>query len=118
MVLPRKTQAFAFVESNVTGLDFDTSDGAPIAEAIPPDFAAVSPPAIHNDISILWLEDGLLESDDLDLAIFSVDVPDGVSTFTLRHSPLIPEPSTLALSTLAIGCLLTPRPLRTPLSEQ
>lgn len=79
------------------GLDFDDEDNSPITFAPgPADFVTVTRPT--EDILLAsggTLLDGQFSGTDF---VFHLDVPDGITEFTLRQQPiLVPEPSTLML---------------------
>lgn len=79
------------------GLDFDDEDNSPIDFApLPADFVIVTRPS--EDVLLAsggTLLDGQFSGTDF---IFHLDVPDGITEFTLRQQPiLVPEPSTLAM---------------------
>lgn len=86
------------------GLDFDTPD-----EDSPFDFSVFFPSAALEDEDTILAEGGIFPY----LAfttppfMFSVDVPDGIDSFTLRQIPIaVPEPASAALiglGLLAIG---------------
>jgi len=87
-----------FIPSTIgDGLDFDNEDNSPINFApMPADFTTVTRPT--EDILLATggtLLDGQFSGTDF---VFHLDVPDGITEFTLRQQPvLIPEPGTLFL---------------------
>lgn len=86
------------------GLDFDTPD-----EDSPRDFSVFFPLDSLPDEDTILAEGGIFPY----LAfttppfVFSVDVPDGIDSFTIRQTPFpVPEPAGIALlSTLAVAAL-------------
>lgn len=86
-----------FVPStNGDGLDFDNEDNSPIVfDPMPADFSTVIRPSEDEIVaSGGTLLDGQFSGTDF---IFHIDVPDGITQFTLRQQPiLIPEPSSFA----------------------
>lgn len=101
-----------FVQSTTgDGLDFDNEDNSPINFApLPADFTTVTRP--NEDVLLATggtLLDGQFSGTDF---VFHLDVPDGITEFTLRQQPIlasdsnvIPEPS--ALSMLGLSILFT-----------
>ena len=93
----------SFVESTAgDGLDFDAPDyDSPTVLAVP-FFSTVT----TTEDEIL-LSDGAMGPLTFSNLIFTVDVPDGISSFTIRQIPVVvPEPSTgllLAFGLLALG---------------
>ncbi|GAG45783.1 unnamed protein product, partial [marine sediment metagenome] len=100
-----------FVQSTPgDGLDFDDEDNSPITFApLPADFTTVTRPSedelVASDGTLL---DGQFSGTDF---IFHIDVPDGISEFTLRQQPiLVPEPGSLALAILGgMSCVVLGR---------
>ena len=92
----------SFVQSTPgDGLDFDDEDNSPITFApLPADFTTVTRPSedelVASDGTLL---DGQFSGTDF---VFHIDVPDGISEFTLRQQPiLVPEPISFVLLTFA-----------------
>ena len=92
----------SFVQSTPgDGLDFDDEDNSPINFApLPADFTTVTRPSedelVASDGTLL---DGQFSGTDF---VFHIDVPDGISEFTLRQQPiLVPEPISFVLLTFA-----------------
>ena len=96
-------QGAGFVKSSAgDGLDFDAPD-------FNSDFFFDPSPGFFPTVSVT--EDDVIASGGVmpDFAfagnfLFHVDVPDGISSFTIRQSPLaaVPEPSTLTLGSLGL----------------
>lgn len=75
------------------GLDFDSPDFDSPAELVIPFFADL---VFGEDV--ITLDDGAMGPLSFSDLIFSVDVPDGISSFTIRQIPVVvPEPSTALL---------------------
>jgi|GEM_PF-1939143 len=98
-----------FVQSSPgDGLDFDDEDNSLINFApLPADFTTVTRPSedelLASDGTLL---DGQFSGTDF---VFHIDVPDGISEFTLRQQPiLVPEPAS-ALMLVAVGGALLRR---------
>ena len=92
-----------FVPSTVgDGLDFDDEDNSPINFApMPADFTTVLRPSEDELVALGGtLLDGQFSGTDF---IFHLDVPNGITEFTLRQRPLlIPEPTAVTLLGLAL----------------
>ncbi len=89
------------------GLDFDSPDTDSTYS-----FGPFGTMVIAEDT--IDVEGGIFPNLAFFVFVFPIDVPDGISEFTLRQLPttdhIVPEPSTLALSTLAlIGLALAAR---------
>ena len=89
------------------GLDFDDEDNSPINFApLPADFTIVTRPS--EDVLVAsggTLLDGQFSGTDF---IFHLDVPEGITEFTLRQQPiLVPEPGSLTM--LGLGVLVALR---------
>ena len=75
------------------GLDFDSPDFDSPAELVIPFFADL---VFGEDV--ITLEDGAMGPLSFSDLKFSIDVPDGISSFTIRQVPVVvPEPSTALL---------------------
>lgn len=72
------------------GLDLDTPDRDPTP------ISNVFASHTHLPAAIHW-EDGEMPFGFVDAMFFSMDVPDGITQFTVRETPLIPEPAALTL---------------------
>lgn len=87
-----------FVQSTPgDGLDFDNEDDSPITfDPMPADFSTVTRPSEDELVaSGGTLLDGQFSGTDF---VFHIDVPDGITEFTLRQQPiLVPEPGVLTL---------------------
>lgn len=85
------------------GLDFDSPDFDSPAELVIPFFADV---VFGEDVIIL--ETGSMPPLSFSDLIFSLDVPDGISSFTIRQIPIVaPEPASGLLTLaglLALAC--------------
>lgn len=96
-----------FVQSTAgDGLDFDDEDNSTIIfDPLPADFSTVTRPSedelVASDGTLL---DGQFSGTDFN---FHIDVPDGITEFTLRQQPiLVPEPgSAAAILIVAAGLI-------------
>jgi len=88
------------------GLDFDASD-----YNSPPDFSGSG-----YFTTVAWGEDEIEASGGIfpvggfptPLYEFNIDVPDGITSFTIRQQPVgVPEPSTLLLAALSLTALVS-----------
>lgn len=100
----------SFVQSTAgDGLDFDDEDNSAIVfDPMPADFSIISRP---NEDVIIASGGTLLNSEfsGTDF-IWHIDVPDGISEFTLRQQPvLVPEPGSAAVLLLAGAALIRRR---------
>jgi len=107
----------SFVESaSGDGLDFDSPDFDSPAELALPFFSTLT--LAEDEILLSDGSMGLLSFSDL---VFTVDVPDDISSFTIRQIPiLVPEPSTgllVALGLTVIGRARTSSPHRLPADD-
>ncbi|MEM6260575.1 MAG: choice-of-anchor F family protein [Planctomycetota bacterium] len=100
----------SFVQSTPgDGLDFDDEDNSPINFApLPADFTVITRPSEDEIVATGGtLLDGQFGGTDF---VFHLDVPDGISEFTLRQQPiLIPEPSSAAAMLLLNAALIRRR---------
>lgn len=91
-------------------LDFDTSDCEVAPNSPLRWFAPISRPWSEDSITLLSIGSGdsLGSNESTDITYY-IDIPDGISQFTLRHTP-IPEPTSLAaMAVMAAGMLLRRR---------
>jgi len=82
------------------GLDFDWESGAPAGDFPPPAASAAGSYDLdHQPYVLAWTNDETKVNNLLEMQ-YSLDVPDGLSTFTIRHVPM-PEPTSIAIAGLA-----------------
>ncbi len=101
------TGAGFVVSSAGDGLDFDSPD-----YNSPPDFTTFFSSAVTATEDTIVASGGLFPNGAFSIPYFtfSVDVPDSISSFTLRQVPIaVPEPTSLVALTLSLGGLLLRR---------